>query len=162
MSMRTLKASITICRVPGSMGWTDAQFSLASVNSSSASGSSSMCGPNDSVLRGFVTHEGGAHLTHARGMWRDEKGSSTTYQPRKSCRLSESLQCSTTGTIQYLDSTWGRHVLCRICSRQLMAHILRSRRCSDLVCFMRVFCRADEATTMPLDDPGCVKSRPML
>ena len=43
MSMRTLKASITISRVPGSMEWTDAQLSGATVNSSSALGSSSMC-----------------------------------------------------------------------------------------------------------------------
>ena len=36
------------------------------------------------------------------------------------------------------------------------------RHRSDSVCFLRSFCRADEATGMPLHDPGCVKTPPML
>jgi hypothetical protein len=33
---------------------------------------------------------------------------------------------------------------------------------SDSVRFLRSFCRADEATGMPLHDPGCVKTSSRL
>jgi len=33
-----------------------------------------------------------------------------------------------------------------------------ARHCNDFVSYVRDFCRADEATRMPLHDPGCVKT----
>jgi len=41
---------------------------------------------------------------------------------------------------------------CCTCSRPLLALFPRSLRCADSVRFLRNFCRADEATAMPLDD----------
>ena len=42
---------------------------------------------------------------------------------------------------------------CCRCSRKLMALTARLRRCSDSVSYVMYFCRAGEATTMPLHDP---------
>src|SRR5262245_54466933 len=65
-------------------------------------------------------------------------------------------------------SLWGHidnHGLCRHpcssfdepyllrCMSLLLAHILRSRRCSDLVCFLRVFCRVDNGGDRRTLDP---------
>jgi hypothetical protein len=36
---------------------------------------------------------------------------------------------------------------------QLLAPTHRSRHCTDSVCYLRDFCRADEASGMPLHDP---------
>src|SRR5215468_9965537 len=44
------------------------------------------------------------------------------------------------------DLCGGRRVTC-------VPTAIRSRRCSDSVCFLKNFCRVDEAPTMPLVDP---------
>src|SRR5262245_20671226 len=51
------------------------------------------------------------------------------------------------------------YLSCCACSRQKMAHFLRSRRCSDLVCFLGVFCRGDKVGGMALHDPQCMDRR---
>jgi len=43
---------------------------------------------------------------------------------------------------------------------RLLAHILRSPRCNDSVCFLRVFCSAEEAPGRALVDPIAVLALP--
>jgi hypothetical protein len=57
-----------------------------------------------------------------------------------------------------IKGTFRRRTLLHTLTAEIVAHFTRSRRCSDLVCFLRGFCRVDNVVGRRTLDPGRVKT----